>query len=243
MLPRFLCADLDADRGAATLEGGEAHHLLRVLRLKAGDDIAVFDGQGREFTARIERVTGQTVALSLRDPITRPARAVRITLAQAVLKGQSMDDVVRDAVMMGVSRVVPLVTAHTVAHKAASAHGAERWRRVALASAKQCRTALLPEVTEPVPFADWMRTAFARPALLLVEPSVPAVQPRRVRELASGPPPQSATLIVGPEGGWSADEVRVALAAGCTPVSLGPLTLRAESVALAALAAVSVVWE
>ena len=243
MLPRFLCPDLDAERGVATLEGGEAHHLLRVLRLAAGDEIAIFDGRGREFTARIDRVSGQTVALTLREPVTTPARAVQIALAQAVLKGQGMDDVVRDAVMMGVSRIVPLVTAHTVAHKAASGHGAERWRRVALASAKQSRTARLPDVTEPMPFGNWVGTAFSRPGLLLVEPSVPAVQPLRVRELASAPQPQSATLIIGPEGGWSPEEVRSALEAGCTPVTLGPLTLRAESAALAALAAVSVVWE
>jgi 16S rRNA (uracil1498-N3)-methyltransferase len=72
---------------------------------------------------------------------------------------------------------------------------------------------------------------------------VPAVQPMRVRELASAPRPQSATLIIGPEGGWSPEEVRSALDAGCTPVTLGPLTLRAESAALAALAAVSVIWD
>ena len=243
MLPRFLCSDLDTGRGVATLTGGEAHHLLRVLRLAVGDDIAIFDGRGREFTARIDRVSGGTVALTLRQPVVTPARAVQITLGQAVLKGQSMDDVVRDAVMMGASAVVPLVTAHTVAHKAASAHGAERWRRVALASAKQCRTARLPDVTEPVPFEAWIRSAFPRPALLLVEPGAPTVQPLRVRELALEPQPPSATLIVGPEGGWSAEEVRTALEAGCTPATLGPLTLRAESVALAALAAVSVVWE
>ena len=243
MLPRFLCADLDAEEGRATLVGGEAHHLLRVLRLAVGDDVAVFDGRGREFTARVERIAGQTVALSLGAPVESPARAVRITLAQAVLKGQGMDDVVRDAVMMGTSRVVPLITAHTVAHKAASAHGAERWRRVALASAKQCRTARLPDVSEPMPFDGWVRSSLERPALLLVEPSVQAAQPRRLRELASQPTPSSATLIVGPEGGWAAAEVNAAVAAGCVPVTLGPLTLRAESVALAALAAVSVFWD
>lgn len=243
MLPRFLSTDLDPERGVATLAGGEAHHLLRVLRLGVGDEVAVFDGRGHEFTAVIDRISGNSVSLRLAEAIETRARTVQITLAQAVLKSQSMDDVVRDAVMMGAANVVPLVTAHTVAHKAASAHGAERWRRVALASAKQCRSARVPAVAEPVPFETWIRSPLERPALLLVEPSIAAVQPRRVRELATDPQPASATLIIGPEGGWSEDELLKAIATGCTPISLGPLTLRAESVALAALAALGVIWE
>ena len=243
MLPRFLSNDLDPERGVATLAGGEAHHLLRVLRLGPGDEVAVFDGRGLEFTAVVDRIGGSSVLLRLREAVATPTRTVQITLAQAVLKGQAMDDVVRDAVMMGAAAIVPLVTAHTVAHKAASAHGADRWRRVALASAKQCRSARVPTVAEPVPFQGWIGGPIERPALLLVEPSVSAVQPRRVRELATDPPPGSASLIIGPEGGWSGDEVQRAIAAGCTPVSLGSLTLRAESVALAALAALGVIWE
>ena len=243
MLPRFLSTDLDVDRSTATLVDGEAHHLLRVLRLGVGANVAVFDGKGGEFTARVDRIAGDTVALRIGEPVATPARAVQITLAQAVLKGQGMDDAVRDAVMMGAARIVPLVTAHTVARKAASTHGAERWRRVSVASAKQCRSARVAPIAEPVAFDTWIRTPLERPALLLVEPTVAGVQPRRVGDLRSEPQPQSATLIVGPEGGWAAEEVQNAVAAGCIPITLGPLTLRAESVPLAALAALTVIWD
>lgn len=243
MLPRFLSPDLDPARGTATLSHGEAHHLLRVLRLGVGDRVALFDGRGHEFEARIDRIAGGTVTLRLDGPIaSAPERKVSLTLAQAVLKGSSMDDVVRDATMMGVNAIVPLVTEHTVAKRAASSHGAERWRRVAIASAKQCRRARVPDVTEPTTFHAFRHESRQGPTLLLVEPSVDGLQPKPIRSLVDRQP-LSATLVVGPEGGWSADEVRGAIEAGFTPITLGSLTLRADAAAFAALAALSVVWE
>lgn len=244
MLPRFLALDLDPARGIATLTGGEAHHLTRVLRLGAGDEVAVFDGRGREFRAQVDRVTGSTVVVRLAEAMAPPLeRQVPITLAQAVLKGSSMDDVVRDATMMGVAAIVPLITAHTVARRAAAPHGAERWRRVSIASAKQCRRARVPEISEPVPFESWLQRQSNGAALLLVEPSLRGVDPLRVRALAAHTQPSAVTLVVGPEGGWTEEEAGAALDAGHTPVTLGPLTLRAEAVPLAALAALTVVWD
>lgn len=244
MLPRFLVPDLDPSRGTATVEGGEAHHLTRVLRLAAGDDVAVFDGRGREYRAQVDRIAAGAVVVRLAEAIATPAeRQVPVTLAQAVLKGASMDDVVRDAAMMGVTRIVPLVTAHTVAKKAASPHGAERWRRVAIASAKQCRRARVPDVGPPLTFEAWLRQPRQGLTLLLVEPSLRGVEPVPMRALLSRERPSSATLVVGPEGGWALDEVQAGVAAGLKAVTLGPLTLRAEAVALAALAALTVVWD
>jgi len=218
----------------------------------------VFDGRGREFGARIDRIVGANVLLQLGDPIVPPAeRRVSITLAQAVLKGASMDEVVRDATMMGVAAIVPLVTAHTVARKAAAPHGAERWRRVAIASAKQCRRARIPEVSDAITFDGWLRQrtvgsgadgsrqsqAPKTATVLLVEPSLQGVDPVPLRALSGVAQPASATLAVGPEGGWAVEEVRAAMAAGYMAVTLGPLTLRAEAVPLAALAALTVVWD
>ena len=243
MLPRFLVSDLDPSSGMAVFDPGEAHHLTRVLRLGVGDEVSVFDGRGREFRARVDRVGGVVVARLL-DPIEPPpARQVSLTLAQAVLKGASMDDVVRDATMMGVARIVPLVTERTVARRAASSHGADRWRRVAIASAKQCRRAIVPEVAEPVAFDAWRREPREGVTLLLVEPSLAGVTPVPLRALSSRPQPGAATLVVGPEGGWAPDEVDAAAASDWLAVTLGPLTLRAEAVPLAALAALTVVWD
>jgi 16S rRNA (uracil1498-N3)-methyltransferase len=242
MPPRFLADDLDPARGTATLAEGEAHHLTRVLRLGVGDRVALFNGRGLEFEARIDRIVGGTVTLQLEAPIaSAPERKVSLTLAQAVLKGSSMDDVVRDATMMGVAAIVPLVTEHTIAKRAASSHGAERWRRVAIASVKQCRRARVPEIAEPIGFDAFRSQRREGTTLLLVEPSVAGVKGVRIRELAQQP--RSATLVVGPEGGWAPQEVEAAVTAGFVGITLGPLTLRAEAAAFAALAALAAIWD
>src|SRR5919202_7000920 len=114
MLPRFLAADLDPASRTASLPPDEAHHLTHVLRLRFGDEIAVFDGNGREFRARIERVSRDGAQLHLIEEISAaPEPSVRLTLAQAVLKGDKMEEVVRDATMMGVVAIEPIITART----------------------------------------------------------------------------------------------------------------------------------
>src|SRR6185437_4561173 len=135
MLPRFLAAIDDAS-GTARLDADEARHLSQVLRLGVGGEVAVFDGAGREFRARVETIArdGAVVRL-IEEHESAPEPAVRVTLAQAVLKGEKMDDVVRDATMMGVAAIEPLVSAHTAAHLKPG-HAPDRWRRIAIASAK-----------------------------------------------------------------------------------------------------------
>src|SRR5579862_3573714 len=114
MLPRFLGA-IDAASGTARLDGDEARHLSQVLRLRIGDDVTVFDGAGREFLGRVEKVSREGADLALLHECVATAEpAVQLTLAPAVLKGDKMDDVVRDATMMGVTAIEPLITAHTV---------------------------------------------------------------------------------------------------------------------------------
>ncbi|HEX6463309.1 MAG TPA: RsmE family RNA methyltransferase, partial [Vicinamibacterales bacterium] len=138
MLPRFLGA-IDDESATARLDADETRHLAHVLRLGIGEEVTVFDGAGREFRARVERVTRDGAELALieaSDPAPEPA--VRVTLAQAALKGEKMDDVVRDATMMGVAVIEPVITAHTIAHLKPGSTP-ERWRRIAVASAKQCR--------------------------------------------------------------------------------------------------------
>src|SRR5580765_1128156 len=146
MLPRFLAQSIDVDAGVARLSDDEARHLAQVLRLAAGDEVAVFDGAGREFRARIDRVSRDGAELRLMEQMpSAPEPAVRLTLAQAVIKGEKMDDVVRDATMMGVTAIEPLLTEHTAAHIKAG-RAPERWRRIAISSAKQCRRAVVPAI-------------------------------------------------------------------------------------------------
>jgi 16S rRNA (uracil1498-N3)-methyltransferase len=239
-LPRFYVPALAA--GAATgteiaLPEDEASHLTRVLRLGAGDDIAVFDGRGAEYRARVARAARSAVTVALVERVAAAREpSVRLTLAQAVLKPDAMDNAVRDATMMGVAAIQPLITEH-IAVKERALHEArvlERWRRVAIASAKQSRRAVVPEIAQPQRVADWLATAPDRLKLLLVEPSAAAGREIDLQSLKIGS--GSCAIIVGPEGGWSPAECDRAIAAGCTLVTLGGLTLRADAVPLAALA-------
>src|SRR5258706_5022405 len=171
MLPRFLAESLDVDAGVARLPEDEARHLAQVLRLGAGDEVAVFDGAGREFRARIERVARDGAELRLLEEVpAAPEPAVRLTLAQAVIKGEKMDDIVRHATLMGVTAIEAVVTGHTVAHMK-EGRAPERWRRIAIASSKQCRRAVVPAIGSGSAFPDWLARDRAELRVLLVEPS------------------------------------------------------------------------
>lgn len=240
MPPRFYVPDLDPSARAATLPADEARHLTRVLRLGAGDEIAVFDGRGHELRARVTAAVRERVEVELLDAI-RPAAEPRvpITLVQAVLKGDAMDAVVRDATMMGVAAIEPIVTARTIGHRQAleSGRGTQRWTRVAVSSAKQCGRATLPAIGSGRPLRDWLAHCGAGLKVILVEPSAASGGEASLRLLETHAP-AALSVLVGPEGGWAPEERQLAEAAGCIPVTLGRITLRADAVPLAAIAVV-----
>jgi 16S rRNA (uracil1498-N3)-methyltransferase len=222
----------------------EAEHLTRVLRLSTGDRVRVFNGRGAEFEAVVEAADRDGVRLTIGAPCTpAPEPRVAITLAQAVLKGDKMDDVVRDAVMIGVAAIHPIVTARSETSIVALARGRrrERWERIAVSSAKQCGRAVVPSIAEPRPFHDLGAAPgadFPRPVLILVEPNTSAGLALADLEPAV---PEHATLVVGPEGGWTAEELQTATGLG-TFVTLGRRTLRADAMALVALSAMFARW-
>ena len=244
MLPRFYAPALDPAAAFVTLPADEARHLTRVLRLASGDAVTVFDGRGREFQAVVDAAVRETVTLRLGDRVAVPASpAVRLIVAQAVLKGDSMDAAVRDATMMGAEAIEPLLTAHIDVKPAFVTRDAavERWQRVALASVKQCRRATLPRVEAPRAFEEWIQEPSAEMVLMFVEPSA-STSGRPLRDVLAHAVPARAAVLLGPEGGWSPGEIDAARAAGCAFVTLGPLTLRAESMPVAALAAINAIW-
>jgi len=225
----------------------EAQHLTRVLRLTVGDPIRVFNGLGLEFDAVVYSATKQAVSVRVgdrREPTPEPH--VAVTLAQAVLKGDKMDDVIRDAVMIGAAAVQPVITTRSEASLATldRGHRRERWERIAVSSAKQCGRAMVPAIEEIKPFAQIpgavSELRLPGPALMLVEPGADAgATPLTKIDL---PRPVEATIVAGPEGGWTMEEIEAAQSA-CRLVSLGSRTLRADAMALVALSAVFALWK
>jgi 16S rRNA (uracil1498-N3)-methyltransferase len=242
MHARFYTPDDLAPGAVIDLPDEESQHATRVLRLGVGDAVRVFDGRGHEFSAFIVS-TGKTgVRLEL-GSATRPAAEPRVavTLVQAVLKGDKMDDVVRDAVMLGVAAIQPVVTERSEVSLVALERGArrERWQRVAIASTKQCGRAVVPPIASP---ALLWRSIVAVPGaitVMCVEPGLPAGG----LSIASLPQaaPEVVRLVIGPEGGWAPGEVTRG-AATAVLVTLGDRTLRADATALVALTALYARW-
>jgi 16S rRNA (uracil1498-N3)-methyltransferase len=154
-----------------------------------------------------------------------------------------MDDLVRDAVMLGVSIVQPIVSKRTETTVAALTRGAriDRWRRVALASVKQSGRAVLPEVRKPLSFDDWLADPLPELTLMLVEPSA-AAEAETLSFLRDRPTPVEAAIVVGPEGGWMEAEWRAARARGIRLVTIGQRVLRADAAPVAALSVLQFLW-
>jgi 16S rRNA (uracil1498-N3)-methyltransferase len=211
-----------------TLTADEACHLREVLRLKTGAEVSVFDGEGKEFRARVTQARREFAELELDEEIApaRPESPLRITLAVALLKGEKFDLVVQKATELGVAEFVPLVTRYAdikLRDAGDAAKRVARWQRIALEAAKQCGRGLIPKVTEPQPLGLVLRN----PCLLFSEKGggeLPRIETDEV------------TAIIGSEGGWSDEELDEARAAGAQIVTLGGRILRAETAAIAAAA-------
>lgn len=242
MLPRFYAPDADDTHDELMLPSEESRHAIAVLRLNVADEVILFDGRGREWRGHITSASKSGVRVR-RVASLVPAREsrIRITLLQAALKRDHMDAVVRDATMLGVAVIQPVITEHTaVTGRAATSEGARaRWLRVAVASAKQCRRAVVPEIAEAVRLhvaLDIQSVASADARIVLAEPMAGAGS----RPMPT--PAETAALAVGPEGGWSGEDLDLFARAGFVSLTLGPLTLRADAAAVVAISALRERW-
>jgi 16S rRNA (uracil1498-N3)-methyltransferase len=242
---RFFAPSLDPGDEAVTLPRDEGEHLTRVLRLGVGDTVTVFDGRGHEYLARVMSARRRDVRVQIVSRVDPTAEsAVHLTLVQSTLKGERMDEVIRDAVMLGVAAVQPVIAKRSEVTVAALLRGGrvDRWRRVALASAKQSRRAVLPEVRTPLAFDTYLLEPRPVLTLMMVEPTS-GTEVESVRALRREPPPSEAALLVGPEGGWDPAETQAARSHGVRLMSLGPRTLRADAVPVAAISVLQFLWE
>lgn len=226
-MPRFfLPPDSWADE--AWLTGDEAKHLSQVLRIRAGETVTVFDGNGRRAEAVVREVTRDRARLDLGPIVQTPAPKPFVTLALAIPKGKNMDLVVQKAVELGVSVIQPLVTRRTIVQPGEGK--AEKWRRVALEACKQCGLDHLPEVAEPLAFSEWLAKREGSD-LALIASLAPGARP--MKDVVRADEGSAAiTVLIGPEGDFTPEETTAALAADFHPITLGINVLRAETAAL-----------
>lgn len=241
MAHRFYAPQLAPGDQTVALDDDEASHLVRVLRLEQGSDVRVFNGRGLEVAARVELADKRGVVLRVLSPVeSAPELPFELVLAQAVLKGDAMESVVRDAVMLGVVTVIPLITGRTEVSEAqlARGHRLERWHRIAVSSAKQCGRAVVPAIEAPRDLDAVL--ASERPVVVLAEPGAAGSAPfDTVRPLAAS---GRVVVAVGPEGGWAPSEVASAKRAGASLLTFGGVTFRADAAATVSIPVLRFLW-
>lgn len=220
------------------IRGSAANHMARVLRLRDGDSLTLFDGRGGEYGAQISGFRKDVVQVEVREhrDVERES-ALDLTLAQGISRGERMDWVMQKATELGVRRIVPMFTERSVVRldERQSERKLAHWRGIVIAACEQCGRNRVPDVATPAPFfdvlgSDVLRSNDSSGTRLLLSPMASL----RIRDL---PRPTKVTLLIGPEGGLADNEEEAALKAGLSPVQLGPRILRTETAAIAALAA------
>jgi len=236
--PRFYLDQPLSSGVRFNLPPGPARHAARALRLAEGDLIVLFNGGGGEFTARIERIHRDDVAVSVAEHrnIERESPQ-RVLLAQGISSGERMDYTLQKAVELGVSAIQLLATKRSVVKLAGerSERRVAHWQGVVASACEQCGRNRLPPIAPPLGLANWLGSRVPGRLLFL--------SPQAETRLADLPPPEGTdALVAGPEGGFEADELAALDAARAIPVRLGPRILRTETAALAALAAMQSLW-
>jgi 16S rRNA (uracil1498-N3)-methyltransferase len=233
---RFLVTPEAVGDGQVRFSPAQSRQIAAVLRLRAGDLVTVFDGSGREWTARLTRSAPHAATADLNEEHPpEPSPRLQLALAQVVPRGAAMDLIVGKATELGVSRIVPLEAERSVRRRAGSGPTA-RWRRILAEAAEQCGRRRLPDLAEPCAFEEFLRTHSRDCPLLACDNGKDAVPlATACRPLVGA---TTVTVVVGGEGGLSLEEVDRVRSVGGQLVTLGPRLLRAETAALAALAVV-----
>ena len=235
-------SQIDAD--IATITGSEHHHLRNVLRTTPGETIRIIDGRGNVCTAEIldtpTNRSSSAARISTREFHAMPSPT--LTLFQGLPKNDKMELILQKTTELGVTRIVPLHSEHALQKPSQNRY--ERWHRVLISATKQCKRAWLPELRNAQQFKDALTQLEKFSLRLLLSPDLEQVSIPRHREiqhiktvLRETPHATDIALFVGPEGGFSDQEIAAAIQSGCIPVTLGTNILRTETAAIVAVAA------
>lgn len=238
--PRFYCPVTLPSSGLFELPPDAAHHAIRVLRLRAGDAVQIFDGAGHACDASISAISGKRADIEiLRSCPAQATSPLHIVLAQAMSSSEKMDWVVQKATELGAAEIQPVQTQRSVAKLSGerAEKRTEHWRGVVVAACEQSGRNDLMQVQAPTELSIWLASQRNTPGSKFI-----LLPDGAVTLHAQENPTGLVTLLIGPEGGFSADEALMAKQAGFIPVLLGPRVLRTETAALAGITALQMLW-
>jgi 16S rRNA (uracil1498-N3)-methyltransferase len=241
-MARFYVPQPQIENGILRIEGGEVRHIRKVLRLKAGDEVTVFDGDAKEYHGTIVESQPSTIAVKVRDlSLSKKESSLGITLAQSLLKGEKMDLVVQKATELGISEIVPFYSSRSVPilERSKRAERHHRWERIAVEASKQCGRGVLPGIRPIQSYMEMLQSPMPDSLRLILWEK----EGMGLKELfGEHTEKQKVFFVVGPEGGFSREEVEHAKTNTFIPIHLGNWILRSETASLSLLSILQYEW-
>ena len=239
-MARFFISEVSSEGKTAVITGPDVKHIGKVLRLGPGSQVGLVDGEGREFAAKIREITNKEVICDITAENEAAVESpVDVTLYQGLPKGDKMDLIIQKSTEIGVIRIVPVICERTIVKldKKKTAGRLTRWQRVAEEAAKQSRRTVVPEVSAPLMFPAAMKEISTDVLGIMPWEEERAVGIKSVLKKYRVFPARAAVFI-GPEGGFTKEEVKTAQTAGILPVSMGPRIMRTETAGIVAVTAI-----
>lgn len=236
-MPRFYVSQDLSPQQTFRLPENVVRH-IQVLRLRVGENIVLFNGNGNAYTAHLHELGKREATCQIIDVAEQSAESpLHIQLVQAISSGERMDFTLQKSVELGVSRIQPIVSERCVVKLSGERADkrVQRWQEIVIAACEQCGRNRIPEVLPIVSLKDYLRQKETHLHILMS-----LRHAKSLRDIA--PAPQNISLLIGPEGGWTATEEQWAFDSGCQAITLGKRVLRTETASLAAIAAMQTLW-
>lgn len=245
MHARFYHPEKIAIGQSIALSDENKHHAARVLRLKAGDAVTLFTGEGGEFSAQIEAITKSSTTVSVQAYLDIDRESpLTVELAQAICVNEKMDWVIQKAVELGVSRIQPVATARSIVHLSddRAAKRLQHWQKIIVSACEQCGRNRLPHISPLIDFPEWLSRKKASQSDQEVRLMLSTRAAEGLRNRPQPPSDADVVICIGPEGGFTPEEETAMLHTNFAPLHLGKRIFRTETAALAAIAAMQALW-
>jgi 16S rRNA (uracil1498-N3)-methyltransferase len=236
-IPRIFTSQALTSNSTLVLAEAQSHYLSKVLRMQAGRELIIFNGEGGEYNAEISAVNKKHVEVTIKDFSAENRQShLQLELAIGVSRGERMDWVLQKATELGVTKITPLMTERTEVKLGGERADKkmEHWQQILISACEQCQRNILPELSEPKQYSDWITQCQSELKFVLHH--------RDNQGLPHDKSTQSVALLIGPEGGLDDDEIAQAIAQGFSPLTLGPRVLRTETAPVAAISLVQYMW-